>query len=92
MVKNTDSRRLIHFKAGKIRIKFAEYIKFLGTHYDRQTIMVTHNDNLSNVADKTFVVTKNTNGISQASALVPAVNFWDILDTTSMEEALNDEN
>lgn len=76
----------------QMSVKFAEYIKFLGTHYDRQTIMVTHNDNLSNVADKTFVVTKNTNGISQASALVPAVNFWDILDTTSMEEALNDEN
>ena len=37
----------------QMSVKFAEYIKFLGTHYDRQTIMVTHNDNLSNVADKT---------------------------------------
>jgi hypothetical protein len=28
--------------------------------------MVTHNDNLSNVADKTFMVRKDHNGISTA--------------------------
>jgi DNA repair ATPase RecN len=76
----------------QMSIKFAEYIKFLGTHYDRQTIMVTHNDNLSNVADKTFIVTKDTNGVSQASTLVPTVNFWDLLDTSVDMEVLHNEN
>ena len=50
----------------QMSVKFAEYIKFLGNHYNRQTIMITHNDNLSNVADKTFVVRKDNNGISMA--------------------------
>ena len=60
--------------------KFAEYIKFLGSHYDRQTIMVTHNENLSSVADKTFVVTKNSNGISTANVQNPSINFYDIIE------------
>lgn len=51
----------------QMSVKFAEYIKFLGNHYNRQTIMITHNDNLSNVADKTFVVHKDNNGISRAT-------------------------
>ena len=59
--------------------KFAEYIKFLGSHYDRQTIMVTHNENLSSVADKTFVVTKNSNGISTVNVQNPSINFYDII-------------
>ena len=58
--------------------KFAQYIKFLGTQYHRQTIMVTHNENLSNVADKTFTVHKDLTGVSRV----------DILDT-SVEDFLN---
>jgi DNA repair ATPase RecN len=65
------SGTLLYDEPGKMiseqmSVKFAEYIKFLGNHYGRQTIMVTHNDNLSNVADKTFVVRKDNNGISKA--------------------------
>lgn len=66
------SGTLLYDEPGKMiseqmSIKFAEYIKFLGNHYGRQTIMITHNDNLSNVADKTFVVRKDRNGISTAT-------------------------
>jgi DNA repair ATPase RecN len=65
------SGTLLYDEPGKMiseqmSVKFAEYIKFLGNHYGRQTIMVTHNDNLSNVADKTFMVRKDHNGISTA--------------------------
>ena len=84
------SGTLLYDEPGKMiseqmSVKFAEYIKFLGKHYNRQTIMITHNENLSNVADKTFVVTKDTNGVSQVSTLVPSVNFWDLLDVNNME-------
>ena len=66
------SGTLLYDEPGKMiseqmSVKFAEYIKFLGNHYGRQTIMITHNDNLSNVADKTFVVRKDRNGISTAT-------------------------
>lgn len=65
------SGTLLYDEPGKMiseqmSIKFAEYIKFLGKHYNRQTIMITHNENLSNVADKTFQVRKDRNGISKA--------------------------
>lgn len=78
------SGTLLYDEPGKMiseqmSVKFAEYIKFLGNHYGRQTIMVTHNDNLSNVADKTFVVRKDRNGISTAteqSAMI--VSFDDV--------------
>lgn len=50
-------------------IKFAEYLKFLGVYYGRQTIMITHNDNITNVADKTFNVTKDANGVSRISEI-----------------------
>ena len=66
------SATLLYDEPGKMiseqmSVKFAEYIKFLGKHYGRQTIMITHNDNLSNVADKTFQVKKDRNGVSNAS-------------------------
>lgn len=66
------SGTLLYDEPGKMiseqmSIKFAEYIKFLGKHYNRQTIMITHNENLSNVADKTFQVRKDRNGISKAT-------------------------
>ena len=69
----------------QMSIKFAEYIKFLGNHYNRQTIMITHNDNLSNVADKTFIVHKDRNGISNISETsVLNINFNEV------EELLNE--
>lgn len=78
------SGTLLYDEPGKMiseqmSVKFAEYIKFLGNHYGRQTIMVTHNDNLSNVADKTFIVRKDRNGISTATeqSLV-TVSFDDV--------------
>jgi len=84
------SGTLLYDEPGKMiseqmSVKFAEYIKFLGNHYGRQTIMVTHNDNLSNVADKTFVVRKDNNGISTATEQsAMAVAFDDV------EELLNE--
>lgn len=63
----------------QMSVKFAEYIKFLGNHYNRQTIMITHNENLSNVADKTFTVSKDVNGISNATE-VQAVNIQGLLE------------
>lgn len=78
------SGTLLYDEPGKMiseqmSIKFAEYIKFLGNHYGRQTIMVTHNDNLSNVADKTFVVRKDRNGISTAiEQSATTVSFDDV--------------
>ena len=50
----------------QMSVKFAEYLKFLGNHYNRQTIMITHNNNLSSVSDRTFVVAKDVNGVSKA--------------------------
>lgn len=86
------SGTLLYDEPGKMiseqmSVKFAEYIKFLGNHYGRQTIMVTHNDNLSNVADKTFIVRKDRNGISQtmeASSVTPSFD-----DVDSIMEGLN---
>jgi chromosome segregation ATPase len=37
-------------------VKFAEFVKQLCDTFNRQTIMVTHNENLQAVADKTNVV------------------------------------
>ena len=51
----------------QMSVKFAEYIKFLGKQFGLQIIMITHNENIAVVADNTFVVTKNRNGISLVS-------------------------
>lgn len=77
------SGTLLYDEPGKMvseqmSVKFAEYIKFLGSHYGRQTIMVTHNDNLANVADKTYLVQKDITGVSKATefnAAVPNIDF-----------------
>lgn len=77
------SGTLLYDEPGKMiseqmSVKFAEYIKFLGSHYGRQTIMVTHNDNLANVADKTYLVQKDINGVSKATVfntVVPNLDF-----------------
>lgn len=69
----------------QMSVKFAEYIKFLGSHYNRQTIMITHNDNLSSVADKTFLVRKDANGISTAIPITVGVTQIDYSDIDKME-------
>ena len=69
----------------QMSVKFAEYIKFLGSHYNRQTIMITHNDNLSSVADKTFLVRKDANGISTAIPMTVGVTQIDYSDIDKME-------
>ena len=69
----------------QMSVKFAEYIKFLGSHYNRQTIMITHNDNLSSVADKTFLVRKDANGISTAIPMTVDVIQIDYSDIDKME-------
>lgn len=46
--------------------KFADFIRYLGQTFDKQTIMITHNDSLMTVADQTFHVS-NVNGKSQVS-------------------------
>lgn len=85
------SDTLLYDEPGKMiseqmSVKFAEYIKFLGNHYGRQTIMITHNENLSNVADKTFVVHKDRNGISTATEQTALnISFDD------MEDLLNED-
>lgn len=66
------SGTLLYDEPGKMisadmSVKFAEYVKFLGSQYNRQTIMITHNDRLASVADKTFTIAKNSNGISDVT-------------------------
>lgn len=85
------SGTLLYDEPGKMiseqmSVKFAEYIKFLGNHYGRQTIMVTHNDNLSNVADKTFVVRKDRNGISTATEQTAMTVSFDDLEVMLNED------
>ena len=47
-------------------VKFAEFVKHLGSSFNRQTILVTHNESLLNVADKMHIVDK-INGASVVS-------------------------
>lgn len=51
-------------------IKFAEYIKELGKDYNKQTIMITHNTSLKDIADQTYYVSQNSNLISQVTELL----------------------
>jgi len=62
-------------------IKFAEYIKELGKNYNKQTIMITHNTSLKDIADQTYYVSQNANLISQVSELqdVPLDNIENIV-------------
>lgn len=50
-------------------IKFAEYIKELGKNYNKQTIMITHNTSLKDIADQTYYVTQDANLISKVSEI-----------------------
>lgn len=42
----------------EMSIKFAEFIKRLGEDFGKQTILVTHNQSLTNAADNTIIITK----------------------------------
>lgn len=64
-------------------IRFGEFIKFLGKSFDRQTIMVTHNDSLVGIADKTTVVTIS-NGVSRVSQKADI----DLISTEELEDIL----
>ena len=48
-------------------IKFAEYLKELGSSYNKQTIMITHNPTLTTIADKTYYVTQTADKVSHVS-------------------------
>jgi AAA15 family ATPase/GTPase len=67
-------------------IKFAEYIKELGRNYNKQTIMITHNTSLKDIADQTYYVSQNNNLISNVTEIidVPLQNI-----ESTVEEELN---
>lgn len=44
--------------SSEMSVKFGEFIKKLGDEFNRQTIMITHNDNITAIADKVEVVVK----------------------------------
>jgi DNA repair ATPase RecN len=75
-----------------ISIKFAEYIKFLGKQYNRQTIMITHNNNISSVADKSLYIQKDNQGISHVkdNILLSDKNIQEIFNNVFDKEN-NDE-
>lgn len=62
-------------------VKFAEYIKELGSNYNRQTIMITHNTSLKDIADQTYYVSQTPNLISQVSEIqdVPLANIESVV-------------
>ena len=73
----------------QMSVKFAEYIKFLGKQFGLQIIMVTHNENISSIANDTFVVSKNRNGISVVS---PFVNLTTSTITEDINNILKEED
>ena len=73
----------------QMSVKFAEYIKFLGKHFGKQTIMITHNENLSNIANKTFYVQKNRSGISNVSDISNVTVEMDLINS-SVKEIMNE--
>ena len=72
----------------KMSVKFAEYIKFLGSHYGRQTIMVTHNDSLANTGDLTYYVSKNNLGVSSVldNSLISGIDIDDVFNEIELEK------
>lgn len=73
----------------QMSVKFAEYIKFLGKQFGLQIIMVTHNENISSIANDTFIVSKNRNGISVVS---PFVNLTTSTITEDINNILKEED
>lgn len=73
----------------QMSVKFAEYIKFLGKQFGLQIIMVTHNENISAIADDTFVVSKNRNGVSVVS---PFINLSTSTITDDISNILKEED
>ena len=60
-------------------IKFAEYIRELGNEYNKQTIMITHNTSLKDVANETYFVSQDSSLMSNVSIIddVPLENIED---------------
>lgn len=73
----------------QMSVKFAEYIKFLGKQFGLQIIMVTHNENISAIANDTFVVSKNRNGVSVVS---PFINLSTSTITDDISNILKEED
>lgn len=48
-------------------VKFAEFIKFLGTMFNKKIIMITHNNNISDTSDNIIFVDKGPDGYSNVS-------------------------
>jgi len=69
-------------------IKFAEYLKFLAQQYNKQIIMITHNENLINLANEHFTVVKDVNGISNVvnEKDLPLNLLMDLFNGTETEE------
>lgn len=44
--------------SSEMSVKFGEFIKNIGEEFNRQTIMITHNDNIATMSDKVEVITK----------------------------------
>lgn len=44
--------------SAEMSVRFGEFIKQLGDDFNRQTIMITHNDNLTNIADAVEEIVK----------------------------------
>lgn len=67
-------------------IKFAEYIRELGKTYNKQTIMITHNQSIKDVADETYYVSQDNNLISKVTKFedIPLQNI-----ETMVKEALD---
>ena len=75
----------------QMSIKFAEYIKFLGVNNNKQTIMITHNENLLNIADKTFIVIKDNKGVSNVIDDSHYVVTFDTKSCTALYEEITEE-
>ena len=75
--------------SAEMSLKFAEYVKFLGTNYAKQTIMITHNDRISEVADKTYTVIKNSNGVSRVNDSSKAPVEFNMFDENEFADMFN---
>lgn len=78
----------------QMSVKFAEYLKFLGKHFNRQTIMITHNSNLSSSADSVFQVDKGINGYSKVTdmSLIPQYAVQNVQDLLNRTGGIEDES
>ena len=74
-------------------IKFAEYLKELGSSYNKQTIMITHNPTLTTIADKTYYVTQTADKVSHVSDMstIPLNMIQQSVDNQLGEKEVNNQ-